>query len=94
MAIPYCGGRDAALTEVPQADGRGLGRFFSAVFGIGFRLKVRRTFRVLGAKPAEMAKVPELSSPNYAEIHGVLEGLLVTRVFKHVLIGFRKPILT
>jgi hypothetical protein len=68
--------------------------FFSAVFGIGFHLKVRRTFRVLGAKPAEMAKVPELSSPNYAEIHGVLEGLLVTRVFKHVLIGFRKPILT
>jgi len=64
------------LTEVPQADGRGLGRFFfSAVFGIGFHLKVRRTFRVLGAKPAEMAKVPELISPKYAEIHGVLEGL-------------------
>lgn len=32
MAIPYCGGRDAALTEVPQADGRGLGRFFSGCF--------------------------------------------------------------
>lgn len=77
MAIPYGGGQDAALTEVPQADGRGLGRFFfvSAVFGIGFHLKVRRTFQVLGAKPAEMAKVPELSSPNYAEIHGVLEAL-------------------
>lgn len=28
MAIPYGGGQDAALTEVPQADGRGLGRFF------------------------------------------------------------------